>query len=148
MAETLNPVRRLFENAPADFARNTLPDRMISADSHIIEPPHTYTKYIDPTFRGRAPKIGKDRAGGDAFEVEGMSPIVLGSVAAAGIDPREITPIGRQFADLPRGGLGSQAALGRSGPRRHCRGGHLSLSRHGAVQSQGRRFQARVHVGL
>ena len=41
MVETLNPVRRLFENAPADVAGNQLPDRMISADSHIVEPPHT-----------------------------------------------------------------------------------------------------------
>jgi len=105
MAETLNPVRRLFEGAAAaDVASNRLPDRMISADSHIVEPPHTYSKYIDPAFRDRAPKIGKDRLGGDAFEVEGMPPIVLGSVAAAGIDPREITPLGRSFDQLPAGG--------------------------------------------
>src|SRR4030081_660495 len=105
MAETLNPVRRLFEGAAAaDAASNRLPDRMISADSHIVEPPHTYSKYIDPAFRDRAPKIVKDRLGGDAFEVEGMPPIVLGSVAAAGIDPREITPLGRSFDQLHAGG--------------------------------------------
>jgi hypothetical protein len=104
MAETLNPVRRLFESAAADAAGNRLPDRMISADSHIVEPPHTYTKYIDPAFRDRAPKIGKDRLGGDAFEVEDMPPIVLGSVAAAGIDPREIAPLGRSLDQLHAGG--------------------------------------------
>ena len=81
-----------------------LPFKLVSADSHIVEPPHTYSKYIDPAFRDRAPKIGKDRLGGDAFEVEGMPPIVLGSVAAAGIDPREITPLGRSFDQLPAGG--------------------------------------------
>jgi hypothetical protein len=44
MAETLNPVRRLFEGAPPGAASNQLPDRMISADSHITEPPHIYAK--------------------------------------------------------------------------------------------------------
>src|SRR3954453_1524747 len=65
MAETLNPVRRLFGGASPDAAGNRLPDRMISADSHIVEPPHAYARYIDPAFRDRAPKIVKDRAGGD-----------------------------------------------------------------------------------
>ena len=30
---------------------------IISADSHITEPPNTYTDYIDPAFRDRAPKM-------------------------------------------------------------------------------------------
>ena len=57
MGETLNPVHRLFENAPIEASHNRLPEKMISADSHVTEPPHTYTKYIDPKFRDRAPRI-------------------------------------------------------------------------------------------
>jgi predicted TIM-barrel fold metal-dependent hydrolase len=111
MVETLNPVRRLFEGATPEAAGNKLPDRMISADSHVVEPPHTYSKYIDPAFRDRAPKIVRDRRGGDAFEVEGMPLIVLGSLAAAGIDPREISPVGHSYDQLHRGGSDPKARL-------------------------------------
>jgi predicted TIM-barrel fold metal-dependent hydrolase len=111
MAETLNPVHRLFENAPPDASHNKLPDRMISSDSHITEPPHTYTKYIDPAFRDRAPKIVKDSDGGDGFAVEGMPVILMGGVAGAGIDPREIRRAGRRFENLHRGGWDPKARL-------------------------------------
>ena len=85
MAETLNPVHRLFENAPPEAAANRLPERMISADSHVTEPPHTYTKYIDPKFRDRAPRITPDSKGGDGFGIEGMPVVSMGGVAGAGI---------------------------------------------------------------
>lgn len=111
MAETLNPVHRLFENAPPDASRNKLPEKMISADSHVTEPPHTYTKNIDPAFRDRAPKIVKDSKGGDGFEIEGMPVVALGGVAAAGMDPREIVHAGRSFDQLPRGGWDGKARL-------------------------------------
>jgi len=111
MAETLNPVRRLFENAPAEAANNQLPDRMISADSHITEPPHIYTKYIDPAFRDRAPHLVDDQRGGQVYEIEGLRPLGLGSIAAAGIEPREISAVGRVFEQLPRGAWEPQARL-------------------------------------
>ena len=31
--------------------------KLISADSHIVEPPDMYTGRIDPKFRDRAPKM-------------------------------------------------------------------------------------------
>ncbi len=30
---------------------------LISADSHVYEPPHLWPKYIDPKYRHRAPRI-------------------------------------------------------------------------------------------
>ena len=35
---------------------------IISADSHITEPPNCYIDYIDPKFRDIAPKIVRDEA--------------------------------------------------------------------------------------
>ena len=31
--------------------------KLISADSHIVEPPDLYTKRIEPRFRDRAPRL-------------------------------------------------------------------------------------------
>ena len=58
---------------------------IISADSHITEPPNTYTDFIDPAWRDRAPHLvdGGDKMG-DMFVVEGSTvPIPMGLVAAA-----------------------------------------------------------------
>lgn len=37
-----------------------MPDyKVISADSHIVEAPDLWEKWIDPGFRDRAPRIGR-----------------------------------------------------------------------------------------
>jgi hypothetical protein len=41
--------------------------RMISADSHIVEPPHIWEKWLSPEFREYAPRLVKDEDGGDAW---------------------------------------------------------------------------------
>ncbi len=64
---------------------------LISADSHIVEPPDCYTKYIDPKFRDRAPTVKRDAAGNDIYVIPGMeSTIPLGLVAAAGLSAEEL----------------------------------------------------------
>ena len=41
---------------------------IISADSHITEPPDTYVDHIDPAFRDRAPRmVRRRRRRGDLF---------------------------------------------------------------------------------
>jgi predicted TIM-barrel fold metal-dependent hydrolase len=78
---------------------------IISADSHITEARNTYSDYIDPAWRDRAPHIVDDDRAGSLFVVHGMSkPIPLGLVAAAGLPPEEIRVFGRKFEDLHRGG--------------------------------------------
>src|SRR3546814_13306854 len=72
---------------------------IISADSHITEAPNTYTDFIDPAWRDRAPHLvdGGDQMG-DMFVVEGSAvPIPMGLVAAAGTDPSEIRNKGTCF---------------------------------------------------
>jgi predicted TIM-barrel fold metal-dependent hydrolase len=84
---------------------------IISADSHITEPPDTYSKHIDPAFRDRAPHLVRADNGGDVFMIPGMpTPIPMGLVAAAGKRPEDISLVGR-FEDWHRGGWDPHARL-------------------------------------
>lgn len=63
----------------------------ISADSHIVEPPHCYVDFIDPKLRDIAPRIEKNEQGVDAFVVQGMkNSLPLGLLAGAGIAPEDL----------------------------------------------------------
>src|SRR5215204_1103446 len=78
---------------------------VISADSHITEPPDCYTAHIDPAFRDQAPHMVTDDKRGDLFIVPGMkNPIAIGLVAAAGKSADELTESGVLFADIHRSG--------------------------------------------
>jgi hypothetical protein len=68
---------------------------VISADSHITEPPNTYVDTIDPAWRERAPRMVTHEKLGDVFVVEGLpTPVPMGLVAAAGKPPKEIRRLG------------------------------------------------------
>ena len=77
---------------------------IISADSHITEPPETYIDRIDGKFRDRAPHVVHDRERGDLFVIEGLAkPIPMGLVAAAGKPAESLTRHGarsRNFASI------------------------------------------------
>jgi len=78
---------------------------VISADSHITEPPDCYTAHIDPAWRDRAPHMVSDEQRGDMFVIPGMSrPIAMGLVAAAGKPSEELTVSGVSFDELHRSG--------------------------------------------
>ncbi|MDX2380924.1 MAG: amidohydrolase family protein [Acidimicrobiia bacterium] len=81
-----------------------MPFPVISADSHITEPPDCYVDNIDPAFRDRAPRMVNDPVRGDQFIVEDMRPISMGLVAAAGKAAEEITVSGVMFDELHRSG--------------------------------------------
>ncbi len=101
----LNPILETLADTADIAADNEIPDRLISADSHVTEPPGCYIDRIDPAFRARAPRVSTDRDGGDGFTIEGMpGSIPMGIVAAAGKDPRDIKRGETLFADLHRGG--------------------------------------------
>jgi predicted TIM-barrel fold metal-dependent hydrolase len=85
---------------------------VISADSHITEPPNTYLDYIDSAWKDRAPRMENAGELGDVFVIEGMQrPVPMGLVAAAGKPPEEITVSGVKFAELHRGGWDPEARL-------------------------------------
>jgi len=85
---------------------------IISADSHITEPPNTYIDFIEPQFRDRAPHLVHDEQKGDLFIIEGMKrPIPMGLIAAAGKPADELTILGVKFEELHRGGWDPDARL-------------------------------------
>jgi uncharacterized protein len=85
---------------------------IISADSHITEPPGCYIDNIDPAYRDRAPRVVETEKGGDQFFIDGMKrPIPMGLVAAAGKNPEELSMFGSSFEDLHRSGWDPKARL-------------------------------------
>ncbi len=48
-------------------------DRVISADSHIQEPPELYGEWLDKEFRERAPRV-EERDGQKYLVVDGKKP--------------------------------------------------------------------------
>lgn len=85
---------------------------IISADSHITEPPGTYVDRIDRKFKDRAPRMVRHDKFGDIFVVDGLdAPIPMGLVAAAGKDPEDIRVSGVLFEELHRSGWDPKARL-------------------------------------
>ena len=42
--------------------------KLISADSHILEPPHLWREYMPKKFHDKAPKVVPDGDGGEAWQ--------------------------------------------------------------------------------
>jgi predicted TIM-barrel fold metal-dependent hydrolase len=85
---------------------------IISADSHITEPPNTYVDYIEPAWRDRAPRMQRHEQLGDIFVIDGINrPVPMGLVAAAGKPAEEIRIAGVLFEELHRGGWDPTARL-------------------------------------
>jgi predicted TIM-barrel fold metal-dependent hydrolase len=77
------------------------PYKLISADSHIVEPPDMYSSRIDPKFRDRAPRMERRKTAAgreyDAWVIDGMQVGTLGAVMQAGQrfeDPSQIDFLG------------------------------------------------------
>jgi predicted TIM-barrel fold metal-dependent hydrolase len=75
--------------------------KLISADSHIVEPPDMYTNRIEPKFRDRAPRMERRKTPTgreyDAWMLNGMQVGTLGAVMQAGQrfeDPSQIDFLG------------------------------------------------------
>ncbi len=89
-----------------------MPSTVISADSHVTEPPDTYSAHIEPRYRADAPRLVRRDGVGDIFEIPGMKvPVPMGLVAAAGKDPEHLTTFGVTFEELHRGGWDPDARL-------------------------------------
>ncbi len=84
--------------------------RLISADSHVNEPPDLWSTRVPAQYRDRAPRIERF-AEGDAWVLEGVDdPITFGMNACAGLAPEEMKGWVR-FEDIRHGGYDPAARL-------------------------------------
>jgi len=91
--------------------------KLISADSHIVEPPDMYTSRIEPRFRDRAPRMERRKTPTgreyDAWMLDGQQVGTLGAVMQAGQrfeDPSQIDFLG-VWEDVRRGAYDADAMI-------------------------------------
>ena len=72
--------------------------QLISADSHVVEAPDLWDKWLDAKYRDRAPKLVKDAEGGDAWAYfADQPPAPLGLVSCVGIPRSEMKWTGFRY---------------------------------------------------
>src|SRR2546423_8560052 len=82
--------------------------RIISADSHVLEPHDLWTTRLAGTpFADRAPKMIDDGEGGHLFAVDGLLPFPIGLAGAAGKPSGELKILGNNAEELRAGGGGA-----------------------------------------
>ncbi len=88
-------------------------DPMISSDSHIVEPPNLWEKYLTPELRPYAPKLVKDEEGGDAWLYnDGGAPAPLGLVTVTRGRAREdLRWSGAKYATINQGNFSFGALI-------------------------------------
>lgn len=66
-------------------------ERILSADSHVVEPADVWTARIEKRYADRAPRIINEVGSrkGDFFVAEGLMPFPVAAFAVAGVDPKE-----------------------------------------------------------
>jgi predicted TIM-barrel fold metal-dependent hydrolase len=82
----------------------------ISADSHVVEPGNLWLDYIEPAYRDRAPRLvhGPEH---DSWACEGLEPLAVGLLAAAGVPADALEHGGRFDTHVPPGAWDPHARL-------------------------------------
>ena len=82
--------------------------KLISADSHVSEPPDLWATRVDQKYRDRAPRLAVDLPGkeGAYFLYEGYAPHPIGIGLGAGKSPEELAEFLTKatYADARPGG--------------------------------------------
>ena len=78
--------------------------RLISADSHFVEPPTMWAERLDRRFRDRAPRaVRLDGKPGEYFVCEDIAPAPLAAFFSAGVPAAELPEfMKRGFAEAPQ----------------------------------------------
>jgi predicted TIM-barrel fold metal-dependent hydrolase len=81
-----------------------LPFKLVSADSHIAEPPDLWTSRIDREFRDRAPHLISDESS-DAYVIDGLVHHSMGLVATKPkyAQPETLFSMQGRWVDVPEG---------------------------------------------
>ena len=86
--------------------------RIVSADSHVLEPHALWTTRLAGTpFADRAPHMVEDGKGGHFFAIDGLSPFPIGLAGAAGKPAEELKIFGNKADELRPGGWDPAARL-------------------------------------
>jgi len=77
---------------------------LISADSHILEPPHLWTTYMPKKFHDKTPRVVPDGQGGEAWQfAPDVPPAPIGIYASAGRKHEDVRWTGVTFAAANQG---------------------------------------------
>jgi predicted TIM-barrel fold metal-dependent hydrolase len=94
-----------------DGERSGRKERLISADSHVLEPPHLWTTYMARRFHDKVPRVVSDGEGGEAWQfAPDVPPAPIGIYASAGRPHDQVCWTGVTFAQANPGNF-------RGGPR-------------------------------
>jgi len=78
--------------------------QLISADSHVLEPPHIWKTYVPRKFHEKCPKVVPDGEGGEAWQfAPDIPPAPIGIYASAGRKHEEVRWTGVTFAAANQG---------------------------------------------
>src|SRR5204863_443521 len=80
--------------------------QLISADSHILEPPHLWRQYMPRKFHDKAPTVVPDGEGGEAWQfAPDAPPAPIGIYASAGRKHEDVRWTGVTFAQANQGNV-------------------------------------------
>jgi len=86
--------------------------QLISADSHILEPPHLWKQYMPRKFHDKAPKVVPDGEGGEAWQFSpDVPPAPIGIYASAGRKHEDVRWTGVTFAAANQGNFSADPRL-------------------------------------
>jgi predicted TIM-barrel fold metal-dependent hydrolase len=86
--------------------------RLVSADSHVLEPPHIWTTYMPRKFHDKAPRVVPDGEGGEAWQfAPDIPPAPIGIYASAGRKHEDIRWTGVTFAEANQGNFRGEPRL-------------------------------------
>ena len=86
--------------------------QLISADSHVLEPPHIWTTYMAKQFHDKVPRVVSDGDGGEAWQfAPGIAPAPIGIYASAGRKHEEVRWTGVTFEAANQGNFRGKPRL-------------------------------------
>lgn len=85
---------------------------LVSADSHILEPPHLWTQFMPKKFHHKVPTVVSDGEGGEAWQfAPDVPPAPIGIYASAGRKHDEVRWTGVTFASANQGNFSAKPRM-------------------------------------
>ena len=123
-------------------------ERLISADSHVLEPPHLWTTYMERKFHDKVPRVVPDGEGGEAWQfAPDVPPAPIGIYASAGRSHDQICWTGVTFAQANPGNFRGGPRLEEQDADAARRAGSGAAPRRRPVTSRRRRAGIRLSSG-